>query len=510
VICTLGPACWSVEGLQGLIDAGMNIARFNFSHGDHKTHFATLQRLREAVATRPGAHIGVMLGKSTNSGILLIQLSNECCFFFFFNFLFPLFIYLDTKGPEIRTGKVDPALGGKVKFEKGDIVEVGTDYTRPCTREYLACSYKSLPLSVKVGGRILVADGQLTFKVLELRENSVIAEAMNNAAFGDHKNMNLPGCIVDLPTLTEKDIDDLQNFGIVHQVDFIAASFVRCGQDIDNIRSVLGEAGHNIKIIAKIENQQGLENFEEILQKTDGIMVARGDLGMEIPIEKVFIAQKMMIHQSNIAGKPVVTATQMLESMITNPRPTRAECADVANAVLDGTDCVMLSGETANGEFPNDAVRMMASTCVEAESLIDYDAQYDSIRYKILASQKSIPPSESIASSAVKTARDLGAKLIIVLTETGNTARLIAKYRPQQPIIAMTSHADIARQMQGYFKNTVAKLVPSMEGTEALIALAIQDAKLNNLVNDGDQVVVVHGNREAISGSTNMLRVISA
>eukprot|EP01039_Chlorochromonas_danica_P013850 gene13850-16095_t len=285
IICTLGPACWSVDGLVNLIDNGMNIARFNFSHGDHAGHFATLERLRTAIAQRPGARVGIML---------------------------------DTKGPEIRTGNVDPTVGSKVKYEKGQVIEVGTDYTRPCTNDHLACSYKSLPTSVQPGSKILVADGSMSLKVTECRPTSVLAEVLNTASFGSHKNMNLPGAVVDLPTLTEKDIDDLVNWGVRHEVDFIAASFVRCGQDIDNIRTVLGEAGKDIKIIAKIENQQGLQNFDEILTKTDGIMVARGDLGMEIPIEKVFIAQKMMIHKSNLAGKPVVTATQMLESMITN------------------------------------------------------------------------------------------------------------------------------------------------------------------------------------------------
>lgn len=251
----------------------MNIARFNFSHGDHATHGACLQRLRAAIAKRPWANIGVML---------------------------------DTKGPEIRTGVVDPALG-KLKFTKGDLIEVGTDYSRYCTNDYLACSYASLPKSVKIGSVMLVADGALSLEVVEILETSVKAKILNNASFGDRKNMNLPGAVVDLPTLTEKDIDDIVNFGIPNGIDFIAASFVRKASDIINIREVLGEKGKHVKIIAKIENQEGLENYDAILDETDGIMVARGDLGMEIPIEKVFLAQKMMIHRANAEGKPVIT-----------------------------------------------------------------------------------------------------------------------------------------------------------------------------------------------------------
>lgn len=309
VICTLGPACWSVEGLGALIDAGMNIARLNFSHGDQAGHAATLARLREAIAARPGVYVGVML---------------------------------DTKGPEIRTGLLDPSLGGKLVLKKGEIIEVGTDYTRKGDSSYLPCSYKQLPRSVSVGGKILVADGSVMLKVTEILNQSVKCEILNNATIGERKNMNLPGCIVDLPVLMEKDMDDIMNFAIPQKVDFIAASFVRKSSDIDVIRTILGERGKNIKIIAKIENQEGMENYDAILEKTDAIMVARGDLGMEIPLEKVFMAQKMMIAKANLQGKPVVTATQMLESMITSPRPTRAECADVANAVLDGTDCVMV------------------------------------------------------------------------------------------------------------------------------------------------------------------------
>jgi pyruvate kinase len=344
---------------------------------------------------------------------------------------------------------------------------------------------------------------------LEIKESSVMCEVLNNATFGDKKNMNLPGCAVDLPTLTEKDVDDLVNWGVKHGADFIAASFLRTPEDVDNIRAVLGEEGKNIKIIAKIENQQGLENYDAILTKTDGIMVARGDLGMEIPIEKVFIAQKMMISKANLAGKPVVTATQMLESMVSNPRPTRAECSDVANAILDGTDCVMLSGESANGDYPTEAVKMMANICVEAESLVDYDASYDAIRHKMMENNHVIHPTESIASSAVKTARDLHAKLIIVLTETGTTARLIAKYRPKTRVLAITPHAWLARQMDGYLKGVEGRIVPDSSNPETVLAEALVDAMKRGLVSSGDTVVYVHGARGFVSGSTSSIRVCS-
>ena len=464
-----------MERLGALLDAGMNIARFNFSHGDHETHGACLERLREAVASRPGAQCAVML---------------------------------DTKGPEIRTGKVDPSCGSKLVLEKGHTLEVGTDYDRTCTQDYLACSYKSLPTSVQVGGKILVADGSLTLEVTEIKESSVMTTVLNNCSLGDRKNMNLPGCVVDLPTLTDKDKNDLVNFGVANGVDFIAASFVRKGSDIDNIRECLGSDGKHIKIIAKIENQEGLENYDAILEKTDGIMVARGDLGMEIPIEKVFLAQKMMIRKANIAGRPVVTATQMLESMITNPRPTRAECADVANAVLDGTDCVMLSGETANGEYSVSAVEMMANICLEAESMIDYDLQYRTIRQAVLEKEGHMDSVESITSSAVKTAYDVDAKLIIVLTESGTSARMIAKYHPAMPILVLTPYPEVARQCQGYIRNCRSTVVGSMIGTEQVLCSALESCKRLKLGKSQDRVVCVHGAQEAKTGSTNMLRVL--
>lgn len=476
IICTMGPSCWSVENLCGLIDNGMNIARLNFSHGDHEAHGATLERLREALASRPGAHVGVML---------------------------------DTKGPEIRTGFYEASYKGKVTLVKGNTIEIGTDYDRKGGTDYLACSYKSLSTTVSVGSKILVADGAVSFEVLEIRAESVIALILNTATIGERKNMNLPGAIVDLPTLTDKDIDDITNFGIPEGIDFIAASFVRRGSDIDYIREILGDEGAHIKIIAKIENQEGLENFDDILQKTDGIMVARGDLGMEIPIQKVFLAQKMMIKKCNAMGKPVVTATQMLESMISSPRPTRAECADVANAVLDGSDAVMLSGETANGEFPLAAVAMMRDTCLEAESMLDYDYLGDKIRHDTLARDGFLVPAESIASSAVKTAYDVKAKALVVLTTSGVTARFVAKYRPEMPILVLTAMGHVSRQCQGYLKNCESAMLGSMLGTDAILTKAQDMTKRKGWTRPGDKIVCVYGLKEGFTGTTNMMRVIT-
>jgi pyruvate kinase len=416
---------------------------------------------------------------------------------------------LDTKGPEIRTGFLDASCNGKLVLVKGELIEIGTDYERLGNPSYLACSYKSIATTVAVGSRILVADGALLLEVTELKTESVMTRILNSCSIGERKNMNLPGAIVDLPTLTEKDVDDITNFGIPEGVDFIAASFVRRASDIDFIRSILGDEGAHIKIIAKIENQEGMDNYDAILEKTDAIMVARGDLGMEIPIQKVFLAQKMMIKKANIIGKPVVTATQMLESMITNPRPTRAECADVANAVLDGTDAVMLSGETANGEFPNAAVQMMADTCLEAESMMDYDLIGESIRHQTLKQLGSLGAAESIASSAVKTAFDVQAKMIVVLTTSGLTARYVAKYRPVMPILCLTAQGFVARQAQGYMKNCESAMLGSMLGTDAILNKAQELGKKRGWVKAGDTMVCVYGLTEGVTGTTNMMRVIT-
>jgi pyruvate kinase len=301
---------------------------------------------------------------------------------------------LDTKGPEVRTGFLRD--NKPIDIVSGQSLKILTDYEIEGDNTKITCSYKNLPKSVKVGGLIYIADGSLTCEVTEVHNDHIVVKCKNSCKLGEKKNMNLPGAYVDLPTITPKDEEDLVEFGIRQNIDFVAASFVRKAQDIHNIRDVLGVGGNFIKIIAKIENHEGLENYDEILAAADGIMVARGDLGMEIPPEKVFIAQKWMIQKANLACKPVITATQMLESMIKAPRPTRAEASDVANAVLDGTDCVMLSGETANGDYPVNAVTIMGKVCVEAERTLNYRRLFNDIK---LYSPQPIDTSEAVASA---------------------------------------------------------------------------------------------------------------
>lgn len=331
--------------LVKMLDAGMNVARLNFSHGDHTSHGKSLDNLEAALQQRPDKHCAVML---------------------------------DTKGPEIRTGMLKD--GKAIELQANQSLKISTDYTLQGDTTMISCSYKSLPTTVNVGSTIFIADGSLTCEVTEIHDDHIVVVCKNGVKLGERKNMNLPGAIVDLPTLTEKDENDLQAFGLVRNVDFIAASFVRKASDVEYVRQVLGEKGAHIKIISKIENHEGLQNYDEILATSDSIMVARGDLGMEIPPEKVFIAQKWMIEKANVAAKPIITATQMLESMIKAPRPTRAEASDVANAVLDGSDCVMLSGECANGDYPINAVSIMSKICVEAEKTINYKRMFNDMK----------------------------------------------------------------------------------------------------------------------------------
>jgi len=469
-ICTIGPKTQTLEMLSKLVAAGMNVARMNFSHGDHPYHAQTIANLREA-----------------------LKKSKRMCA-----------IMLDTKGPEIRTGLLKD--GKDVELLEGQEFMLYNDWDYVGDEKGVGQSYGDLATSIEVGGQILIDDGLISLSVIEKQGGNVRCKINNGGSLGARKGVNLPGVKITLPALTEKDKQDLL-FGCQQGVDFVAASFVRKAEDVVGIRKHLDEnGGKNIKIISKIENQEGLENFDEILEVTDGVMVARGDMGVEIPGEKVALAQKMIISKCNIAGKPVVTATQMLESMIKNPRPTRAETSDVANAVFDGTDCVMLSGETAKGKYPIQAIEMMVSICREAEKVLDHSQTFAALR----AHAKRLGPdqiNEAIASSAVKTAFDLRASLILCLTESGRTARLVSKYKPRMPVLCATTDEQVARQCL-VLRGCYPMVVGSMVGSASLIARCLATAKVNGLCKTSDVCVVVSGIQEGISGGTNVLRVL--
>eukprot|EP00288_Rhodomonas_lens_P007874 CAMPEP_0177722932 /NCGR_PEP_ID=MMETSP0484_2-20121128/17942_1 /TAXON_ID=354590 /ORGANISM="Rhodomonas lens, Strain RHODO" /LENGTH=588 /DNA_ID=CAMNT_0019235333 /DNA_START=112 /DNA_END=1878 /DNA_ORIENTATION=+ len=470
-ICTLGPKTQSVEMVTKLIEAGMNVARMNFSHGDHEYHAKTIANIRTSLAK-----------------------SKRMCA-----------ILLDTKGPEIRTGMLEDSTQD-LQLEAGQDFTLYTDWDRPGNKDGVGQSYVSLPQSLEIGDTILIDDGLISLTVQSKTETSVTCKVINSGLLGSKKGVNLPGCKIDLPALTEKDKSDLK-FGCEQGVDFVAASFIRKAEDVTHIREHLdANGGTRIKIISKIENQEGLQNFDDILALSDGIMVARGDLGVEIPGEKVALAQKMMISKCNIAGKSVITATQMLDSMINNPRPTRAETTDVANAVFDGTDCVMLSGETAKGKYPVQSIETMVSICREAEKVVDHTQTFAALR----AYAKNLGPemiNEAIASSAVKTAFDLRASLVLCLTETGRTARLVCKYKPMAPVLCATSDEQVARQCL-ILRGCYPMVVGSMVGSASLIARCLATAKVNGLCKVGDVCVVISGMKEGVSGGTNVLRVL--
>ncbi|KAF7727374.1 Pyruvate kinase [Apophysomyces ossiformis] len=477
IICTIGPKTNNKETLIELIDAGLNIVRMNFSHGDYDYHKSVLDNARAAAAERPDRAIAIAL---------------------------------DTKGPEIRTGVMRD--GKDLPIQKGQTLKFSTDeqYKEICDDKVMYVDYKNLPKVIDAGKMIYVDDGVLSFKVLEKAEDGVVVEAQNNGTLSSRKGVNLPGTDVDLPALSEKDKNDLQ-FGVEHGVDMIFASFIRRAQDVKDIRRVLGEKGKHIKIICKIENHQGCKNFDEILAETDGVMVARGDMGIEIPCERVFIAQKMMIAKCNLVGKSVICATQMLESMTYNPRPTRAEVSDVANAVLDGADVVMLSGETAKGAYPINAVQTMANTCELAETVVCYPPLFNQLR---ALTPWPTETTETVASAAVSAAAEQNAGAIIVLSKTGTTARLASKYRPSQPIILVSRDERVCRQShlnRGVFPYVYREehLSEWQEDVEARIKWGIMQGKKYGLLKSNDPVVVVQG-WKAGQGNTNAIRVLIA
>lgn len=461
-------------------------------------------------------------------------------FYFLYSFLVfpgrPVAIALDNKGPEIRTGNMKD--GVEVPITAGHEMVFSTDdqYIDDCNGEVMYIDYKNLPKVIKEGKKIYVDDGVLSFDVLEVVDDKTVrVRACNNGKLCSRKGVNLPGTDVDLPALSEKDKADLK-FGVQNKVDLVFASFVRRGQDVKDIREVLGEEGRHIKIISKIENHQGVQNFDDILKETDGVMVARGDMGIEIPLERVFIAQKMMIKKCNLAGKPVICATQMLESMTYNPRPTRAEVSDVSNAVLDGADCVMLSGETAKGSYPVEAVRTMHDICLLAESVLCYPAVFNELRQLTALPTET---TETVAVAAVSAAHEQKAGAIIVLSTSGNTARLLSKYRPECPIIVITRNPQTARQVHLYrgcfpfhypkasskaaggarlaIPQTTsavssahlspAEYAPWQEDVDARIMWGMEQAIKYGLLKHGEPIVAVQGWKGGL-GNTNTLRVL--
>lgn len=397
--------------------------------------------------------------------------------------------------------------GSKIELKAGQDLKLVTDYDFKGDNTCIAITYKQLPTAVKPGQIILCADGSLSLKVKSCGDDHVIVEVLNDIVMGEKKNMNLPGVKVELPVLQEKDKKDLVEFGVPQGVDFVAASFVQDAGDVKLIRDTLGLRGRSIKIISKIENQEGINNIDEIIDASDGVMVARGDMGMDIDIEKVGLVQKMIIQKCNMKGKFVVTATQMLDSMERAPRPTRAEATDVLNAALDGTDVVMLSGETAAGKFPEAAVTCMRRICEQAEKVLDYNQLFADITKNSAHVHGKIPPVESTCSAAVKCAMDSECPLIVALTETGSTARLIAKYRPKCPILAITASDSTARQLLTA-RGVVPVLTASFVGTDSVITKALAHAKAQGIVKAGDAVVAVHGTKEECPGHANLMKMV--
>ena len=463
IICTVGPACNSEEILRDLMRLGMDVARLNFSHGTHEEHAQNIERLRR-------------VAKEEKRTICILQ---------------------DLQGPKIRTGRMKGGVpvilgtGSRVTITPRDIA--GTSTVIPTT-------FQGLAREVAAGARILLNDGLIELRVIRARGEDVECEVINGGPLGEHKGINLPGVALSIPALTDKDRADLE-FGLKHGVDLLAISFVRSGADVRQVKKIIADHGSDLPVIAKLEKPQGIERLEEILEASDGVMVARGDLGVEMPPEKVPVIQKHVIRRAAEWRKPVITATQMLESMVENPRPTRAEASDVANAIFDGSDAVMLSAETANGLYPREAVSMMARIVVEAEGNTgDFTPRRRREKHSITVAQ-------AICESISHAAEDLRMGAIAVFTETGNTARMISKYRPKAAIYAFSQMLPVCNRMNLFWGVTPVHTAQA-RSAEEMVKTAERELLREGRIHVGDVLGVVAGTQMA-SGSTNFMRLHS-
>lgn len=463
IICTIGPASESEERLKELMLAGMNVARFNFSHGTHEEHKKKFDRV--------------------------IKVSNELGL--------PVATLLDTKGPEIRLKDIE---GGKTEIVSGQKFILTTEEVLG-NNEKVTITYKNLANDISVGTTILIDDGLIEMVVDAIEETDIICTVINGGPISNYKGVNVPGAELSMPYISDVDRSDIM-FGCDMGFDFIAASFVRCREDILEIRKILDQHGSHMKIIAKIESMQGIRNLEDILTVSDGIMVARGDLGVEIPMEDIPVVQKQMIKMAEAQGKHVITATQMLESMIKNPRPTRAETTDIANAIYDGTTAIMLSGETAAGAYPVEAVRTMAKIAERSEQDIDYNS-----RMKKREHIDNFDVTTAISHATCTTAMDLKAAAIITVTISGFTAGMISRYKPNCPIIACSVSPRICRQLNLSWGVTPIWIAREST-TDDLFDVAVRAAEEAGYIQKGDKVVLTAGVPLGVSGKTNMLRVI--
>lgn len=471
IVCTLGPACDGLEVLKDMVAAGMNVARINCSHATHDEHLKRIEVYRS---------VCLDLGM-------------------------PPAVLLDTKGPEIRLGEFGD---GAVMLDKGQHFVLYGDPERPGTKEGVGISYSGLASQVEPGTRILVDDGKIRMEVEQVKEGDIHCVTRDAGPVSTKKSVNVPDVHLDIEFLSEKDRSDLL-FGIENEVDFVAASFVRTGEDVQKIRDFLREnGGENIQIISKIENPEGIRNFDEILDLSDGIMIARGDMGVEVDFATLPGIQKNFIHKCNRAGKPVITATQMLESMIAEPTPTRAEITDVANAVFDGTSSVMLSGESAAGKYPAESVEAMTRILTQAEAdLQDLSRGLDADRsYGEIPGPGEADLSTAIGHAACQVAKDIGAKAMIAITQSGYTARMMARFHPTQPVIAATPSDRVARQM-AIVRNVYPVITAVADDWDKLLKDAVDRACEKGLLAPGDRIVTSVGLPLSVSGNTNMIKV---